>query len=118
MTSLLSAQSNASAVSDLRWSNEEQSIAAARTCKGLREIRREIVMKSLNNVLSTGRSCAGHSSGQIIGSRAALKSVFARFRVTAVDVISVLVIEADAPKQAVSGFELKRIRVHWAKTGR
>jgi DeoR/GlpR family transcriptional regulator of sugar metabolism len=43
-------------------------------------------------------------------------SASAPFRVTAVDVISDLVIEADAPKQVVSGLELRGIRVHRAKT--
>ena len=43
-------------------------------------------------------------------------SASAPFRVTAVDAISDLVIEADAPKQVVSGFALRGIRVHRAKT--
>jgi DeoR/GlpR family transcriptional regulator of sugar metabolism len=43
-------------------------------------------------------------------------SASAPFRVAAVDVISDLVIESDAPKQVVSDFEVRGMRVHRAKT--
>jgi len=50
-------------------------------------------------------------------------SASAPFHVSAVDVIADLVVEADAPKQVLSGFELRGVRLHRAhalssKTGR
>ena len=43
-------------------------------------------------------------------------SASAPFQVAAVDVVADLVVEADAPKQVVLGFESRGIRVHRAKT--
>jgi DeoR/GlpR family transcriptional regulator of sugar metabolism len=43
-------------------------------------------------------------------------SASAPFQVGAVDVVADLVVEADAPKRVVSGFESRGIRVHRAKT--
>jgi DeoR/GlpR family transcriptional regulator of sugar metabolism len=43
-------------------------------------------------------------------------SASAPFQVAAVDVVSDLVVEEDAPKQAVLGFESRGIRIHRAKT--
>jgi DeoR/GlpR family transcriptional regulator of sugar metabolism len=43
-------------------------------------------------------------------------SASAPFQVGAVDVVGDLVVEADAPKHVVSGFESRGMRVHWAKT--
>jgi DeoR/GlpR family transcriptional regulator of sugar metabolism len=40
----------------------------------------------------------------------------APFHVGAVDVVADLVVEADAPRQVVLGFESWGIRIHWAKT--
>jgi DeoR/GlpR family transcriptional regulator of sugar metabolism len=42
-------------------------------------------------------------------------SVSAPFQVAAVDVVGDLVVEADAPKQVVLGFESLGIRIHRAK---
>jgi transcriptional regulator with GAF, ATPase, and Fis domain len=49
-------------------------------------------MESLNKVLSTDRSCAGHSCDQIIGSSAALKSVLAQVELVAPTDSTVLVL--------------------------
>jgi transcriptional regulator with GAF, ATPase, and Fis domain len=49
-------------------------------------------MKSLNKVLSTYRSCPGHSCDQIIGSSAALKSVLAQVELVAPTDSTVLVL--------------------------
>jgi transcriptional regulator with GAF, ATPase, and Fis domain len=49
-------------------------------------------METLNKVLSTDRSCAGHSCDQIIGSSAALKSVLAQVELVAPTNSTVLVL--------------------------
>jgi hypothetical protein len=42
-------------------------------------------------------------------------SASAPFQVAAVDVVGDLVVEEDAPKKVVLGFESRGIRIHWAK---
>ena len=43
-------------------------------------------------------------------------SASAPFQVAAVDVVGDLVVEEDAPKKVVLGFESRGIRIHWAKS--